>query len=187
MPFSCPCDPFQCVHSFCCSSASSPFCLLLRLLLSVRLRINDSDGTHTLQRVHELYICTFMYAGYGGMVWVSVFRILDWTRNKFEVRREFDFCAGSISAVHMHQGSTARLQGIRQQQQPCPSLRMQPAELPFRPTRILTHANSGMHRQTQSVLGCIHAHRLKAASSWQQASCCIVTEHLLPPPLYSSC
>ncbi|KAL3131659.1 hypothetical protein ABBQ38_007953 [Trebouxia sp. C0009 RCD-2024] len=39
----------------------------------------------------------------------------------------------------MHQGSTARPQGIRPQP-PCPSPR---ADQPFRPIRILTHANSG--------------------------------------------
>lgn len=47
------------------------------------------------------------------------------------------------------QGSPARPQGIPRSQQPPPPSspppsRMQPAEQPFRPTRILTHANSGM-------------------------------------------
>ncbi|KAA6416656.1 MAG: hypothetical protein FRX49_13374 [Trebouxia sp. A1-2] len=61
---------------------------------------------------------------------------------------------GSIPAIHMHQaqgqaqGSPARPQGVPRSQQPPPPSspppsRMQPAEQPFRPTRILTHANSG--------------------------------------------
>lgn len=61
---------------------------------------------------------------------------------------------GGIPAIHMHQaqgqaqGSPARPQGIPRSQQPPPPSspppsRLQPAEQPFRPTRILTHANSG--------------------------------------------
>lgn len=74
------------------------------------------------------------------------------TKNKLSFKSEFESCAGSIPAVHMHQGSTAWPQGMRPQQ-PCPSPRMQSADLPFWPTRILTHANSGMHRQTASTTG----------------------------------
>lgn len=61
---------------------------------------------------------------------------------------------GSIPAIHMHQaqgqaqGSPARPQGIPRSQQPPPPSspppsRLQPAEQPFHPTRILTHANPG--------------------------------------------
>ena len=69
-------------------------------------------------------------------------------------------CTGAIPAIHMQQGRPAQPQSPRprpvqpiaarpsggQQQQPCPSpSRMQPPEQqPFRPTRILTHADSGL-------------------------------------------
>lgn len=94
-----------------------------------------------------LYMCVYIGVFHG-----MGFKAQDQKQPKpsVEINSEIESCAGSIPAVHMHQGSTAWPQGLRPQQ-PCPSPRMQPADLPFRPTRILTHANSGTHRQTAAL------------------------------------